>query len=137
MRQSDEPTRKGGLAPSPCSSAQRIAHAACTGMMLGVLGGASGCAAKPPPQQTPADVTDVTEVTVPDPALSKTPDPEDADAPAPKRIAVPPDPGGRSADCCKGMNECKGQGACATARNDCAGKNECKGLGGCAAHCPK
>jgi hypothetical protein len=33
---------------------------------------------------------------------------------------------------CKGLNQCKGTGACATASNDCAGKNECAGQGGCA-----
>lgn len=30
---------------------------------------------------------------------------------------------------CNGVNECKGQGACATANNACAGKNACKGQG--------
>lgn len=40
---------------------------------------------------------------------------------------APPEP----RDCCKGMNECKGQGNCKTHDNDCAGKNECKGQGGC------
>ena len=33
---------------------------------------------------------------------------------------------------CKGKNECKGMGACKTDKNACAGKNECKGKGGCA-----
>lgn len=33
---------------------------------------------------------------------------------------------------CKGMNECKGQGGCATGEAGCAGKNSCKGQGGCA-----
>jgi hypothetical protein len=35
---------------------------------------------------------------------------------------------------CKGMNECKGRGGCASdaARHSCKGKNECKGMGGCA-----
>ena len=34
---------------------------------------------------------------------------------------------------CKGHNECKGQGGCASdaAKHSCAGKNECKGMGGC------
>ena len=33
---------------------------------------------------------------------------------------------------CKGMNECKGKGGCATAaKHDCKGHNECKGQGGC------
>lgn len=33
---------------------------------------------------------------------------------------------------CKGMNECKGQGGCATsARHECRGQNDCKGQGGC------
>ena len=33
---------------------------------------------------------------------------------------------------CRGMNECKGQGGCATsARHDCKGQNDCKGQGGC------
>lgn len=34
---------------------------------------------------------------------------------------------------CKGHNECKGQGGCASdaAKHACAGKNECKGMGGC------
>jgi uncharacterized membrane protein len=30
---------------------------------------------------------------------------------------------------CVGVNSCKGQGACATAKNDCKGKNACKGQG--------
>ncbi len=32
---------------------------------------------------------------------------------------------------CKGMNDCKGQGGCASGDNGCFGKNSCKGLGGC------
>ena len=33
---------------------------------------------------------------------------------------------------CKGMNECKGKGGCATAaKHECKGHNECKGQGGC------
>ncbi len=41
-------------------------------------------------------------------------------------------------DCCKGMNECKGQGGCGMAGSHaCKGMNECKGQGGCNAHCPK
>lgn len=47
---------------------------------------------------------------------------------------------------CRGLNECKGkgkggdnacrgQGACATAKeHSCSGQNECKGLGGCGAN---
>jgi hypothetical protein len=34
---------------------------------------------------------------------------------------------------CKGMNECKGKGGCATVKHECKGHNECKGLGGCKA----
>jgi uncharacterized membrane protein len=30
---------------------------------------------------------------------------------------------------CSGVNSCKGQGACAGAKNSCAGKNSCKGAG--------
>jgi hypothetical protein len=30
---------------------------------------------------------------------------------------------------CEGINECKGKGACNTAKNACAGKNACKGQG--------
>ena len=30
---------------------------------------------------------------------------------------------------CYGINECKGQSLCATAKNDCKGLNECKGEG--------
>jgi hypothetical protein len=33
---------------------------------------------------------------------------------------------------CKGKNECKGMGGCAASANGCAGKNDCKGKGGCA-----
>lgn len=33
---------------------------------------------------------------------------------------------------CKGMNDCAGQGGCATDANTCSGKNGCKGKGGCA-----
>jgi len=36
---------------------------------------------------------------------------------------------------CKGMNDCKGKGGCASdaAKHACKGKNECKGMGGCKA----
>ncbi len=30
---------------------------------------------------------------------------------------------------CEGINGCKGQGSCKTARNDCKGMNTCKGQG--------
>jgi uncharacterized protein (DUF2141 family) len=30
---------------------------------------------------------------------------------------------------CEGVNACKGQTACATAKNGCAGQNACKGQG--------
>jgi hypothetical protein len=30
---------------------------------------------------------------------------------------------------CMAVNECKGQGACATSNNACGGQNECKGQG--------
>jgi hypothetical protein len=30
---------------------------------------------------------------------------------------------------CYGINSCKGEGACATAKNDCKGHNQCKGQG--------
>ncbi|HEX7907084.1 MAG TPA: hypothetical protein VF534_03210 [Paraburkholderia sp.] len=30
---------------------------------------------------------------------------------------------------CYGVNACKGQGLCATAKNDCKGTNSCKGKG--------
>jgi len=30
---------------------------------------------------------------------------------------------------CLGVNACKGQGACHTAKNECAGQNGCKGQG--------
>jgi hypothetical protein len=30
---------------------------------------------------------------------------------------------------CEGVNECKGHGACKTAKNACAGKNGCDGQG--------
>ena len=30
---------------------------------------------------------------------------------------------------CFGVNACKGQGACKTAKNDCKGQNACKGQG--------
>ena len=33
---------------------------------------------------------------------------------------------------CKGMNECKGQGGCASGEGGAPGKNSCKGKGGCA-----
>ena len=38
----------------------------------------------------------------------------------------------KSKHVCKGRNECKGQGGCASGDNGCAGKNSCKGKGGCA-----
>jgi hypothetical protein len=33
---------------------------------------------------------------------------------------------------CRGLNGCKGKGACKTADNGCKGKNACAGKGGCA-----
>ena len=33
---------------------------------------------------------------------------------------------------CKGQNTCKGQGGCKSGDNGCAGKNDCKAKGGCA-----
>ena len=41
----------------------------------------------------------------------------------------------RDTHVCKGMNDCKGKGGCASdaAKHACKGKNECKGMGGCAA----
>jgi hypothetical protein len=30
---------------------------------------------------------------------------------------------------CEGINKCKGQGSCASAKNSCAGQNGCKGQG--------
>ena len=30
---------------------------------------------------------------------------------------------------CQGINECKGKGACNTAKNACSGQNSCKGQG--------
>ena len=33
---------------------------------------------------------------------------------------------------CKGLNTCKGNGACKTAGNECKGKNSCAGTGKCA-----
>jgi hypothetical protein len=47
-------------------------------------------------------------------------DPKKADDKAPKHV-------------CKGKNECKGQGGCASdaAKHSCKGKNDCKGMGGC------
>jgi hypothetical protein len=33
---------------------------------------------------------------------------------------------------CRGLNTCKGKGACKTASNDCKGKNACAGQGKCA-----
>jgi hypothetical protein len=32
---------------------------------------------------------------------------------------------------CRGMNDCKGQGGCATDMHGCKGQNACKGQGGC------
>ena len=46
------------------------------------------------------------------------------------KVAEAADKGGEK-HVCKGMNDCKGQGGCATADNSCAGKNSCKGHGGC------
>jgi len=45
-----------------------------------------------------------------------------------------PSPDGRPRHVCKGLNECKGQGACAhgCSGHGCHGKNECRGKGGCA-----
>ena len=101
---------------------------------MGALAGGSACGgqrSQKQPTEAPAQVT----VPVAEPGNSDTPEDEAA---APTRAEPgPPDPDGRSADCCKGMNECKGMGGCATDANDCRGKNECKGLGGCAPHCPK
>jgi hypothetical protein len=42
------------------------------------------------------------------------------------------DAGGGAKHACKGMNDCKGKGGCASGNNGCKGKNDCKGKGGCA-----
>lgn len=112
---------------------QALADAARAGLILGALG-ASACGAErsqSQPAEAPAQV-----IVAPATAL-------DSDAPgaeenmaAPVRVVSGPDPERQSEDCCKGMNECKGLGNCATDANDCKGKNECKGQGGCRAHCP-
>ncbi len=38
---------------------------------------------------------------------------------------------------CKGQNDCKGQGGCKSGDNGCAGKNSCKGHGGCEVPVPE
>ena len=58
--------------------------------------------------------------------------------PAASPATAEPEAAGAGAKaCCKGKNDCKGQGGCKTATNDCAGQNECKSKGGCNGHCPK
>lgn len=93
--------------PSPL--ARRLALAAVGGL----VSGASACAA----QDGPATVY-----------IAAAPEPTEsapAEPPEPRRRAR------RDANCCKGMNACKGKGSCKTDRHACKGMNECKGLGGC------
>ncbi len=40
--------------------------------------------------------------------------------------------GGGEKHACKGLNNCKGHGGCASGDAGCAAKNSCKGKGGCA-----
>src|SRR5262245_2078354 len=49
--------------------------------------------------------------------------------------AASPEPPKAPKHVCKGLNECKGQGACkhGCSGHGCHGKNDCKGQGGCAA----
>jgi len=86
-----------------------IAQAASAGLMLGAMTAACGGTAPPPTAPTASA------------------EPE----------AVLPGAGAGAKECCKGKNECKGQGGCKTATNECAGLNECKLKGGCNGHCPK
>jgi hypothetical protein len=52
---------------------------------------------------------------------------------APAKTDAPAEPTDKHI--CKGMNDCKGKGGCASdaAKHACKGKNECKGMGGCKA----
>ena len=65
--------------------------------------------------------------------------------PAPNKVANAPAKAAGEKHLCRGLNDCKGQGAsgkndcrgqgdCATVEHhSCGGKNDCKGLGGCGA----
>ncbi len=81
-------------------------------LVLAAVGGAvagaslAGCENKPAPPETPKG------------GDGKTP-PKESGTPMAKHA-------------CKGMNECKGQGACKTEANACKGQNACKSKGGCA-----
>lgn len=44
-------------------------------------------------------------------------------------IATPAFAAGAKTVHCYGINSCKGQSDCKTAKNDCKGQNECKGQG--------
>ncbi len=102
------------------SLSKSIASAASAGLMVGAL---AACGGSTPPAEAPAAEAPAAEA----PAV---------DAHAHDHAAPEGDAAGAK-ECCKGMNECKGKGACATDANTCAGKNECKGKGGCNGHCKK
>jgi len=122
---------------------ERLARSA-VGAMLAAL---PGCWAAAPAEPLPVDV----EVPPPPPAQGGGVEPALSGEPGspgedPAGLQVAADPGTtpprppmgwdgrgpmRRADCCKGMNDCKGKGMCKTDQNECKGRNECKGKGGC------
>lgn len=122
------------MARSPQTLGCRIALAARAGLVAGAVACAPSRQAAPATE--PAVVTPPVPATVADPSMNET-------TPPPPRVESVPlcesddCRDGADDDCCRGLNECKGQGACKTDDHDCAGLNECKGLGGCRAHCPK
>jgi hypothetical protein len=94
-----------------------VAFAAWTGLL-------GGCAATPSAVRTSTPTT-----TVEVPAEPAEPMGSQTEPSAEDETSGRVDP-----SCCKGMNECKGQGGCEVAgRNSCRGLNDCKGMGGCRA----
>ena len=96
-----------------------VAKAASVGLMCGALAACRG--SSPPAEKAAAESAS-------------------AASPVAKASAATPTAEVAAAEgkqCCKGLNDCKGKGGCATDKNSCMGKNECKGKGGCNMHCPK
>lgn len=129
-------TNVDGLGSGPCVEmrAGKMAVLAVAGLVTGL----AACAAAPANEvvvdptaaQNTGSANPATPPTSSAVATAETVDAEDL---APRRGSRKTRGGqaSQSKGCCKGMNECKGQGGCKTDQHDCMGKNDCMSLGGC------